>query len=85
MNESVITVIGVLAAIGTTSAFLPQVWKTVRTKETDDFSFAFLALFATGVALWLVYGVLRKDPAVIGANAITLLLVFVIIGVKVRS
>ena len=41
-----------------------------------------MIMFAAGIALWLVYGVLRNDVAVIGANAATLVLLFVIAGVK---
>ena len=79
-----ITVIGIVAAIVTTSAFLPQAWKTVKTKKTTDFSWAYLSLFSSGVATWLVYGLLKKDPAIIGANGVTLLLVIVIMIVKLR-
>lgn len=41
-----------------------------------------MIMFAAGITLWLIYGVLRKDVAVIGANAATLVLLFVIAGVK---
>lgn len=84
MNHELITIIGVIAAIVTTSAFLPQAWKTIKTKKTGDFSWAYLTLFSSGVATWLVYGLLRQDPAIIGANGITLLLMIAIIVVKVR-
>ena len=84
-SPTVTTIIGSLAAIGTTAAWLPQVFKTLRTGRADDFSRGYLALFASGVALWLVYGILRHDPVIIVANLATLALVLVIVVVKVRS
>ena len=77
-----ITALGIAAAVGTTSSFLPQAWKTFKSRSADDFSWAYLALFSTGVTLWLIYGVLKKDVAIMGANAVTLLLLLVIVGVK---
>jgi MtN3 and saliva related transmembrane protein len=85
MSQQWIAALGIAAAIGTTGAFLPQVLKTWKTRQTDDFSWGYLTLFSTGTTLWLIYGLLRKDTAVIGANAITLVLVLVIAGVKFKS
>lgn len=79
------TVIGALAAVGTTLAWLPQVVKTWRSRSAEDFSWTYLSMFSTGVAFWLVYGFLRKDGVVIGANAVTLLLVLTVLFVKVRE
>ena len=79
------TVIGALAAVGTTAAWLPQVVKTWRSRSAEDFSWTYLAMFSSGVALWIVYGVLRKDGVVIAANAVTLLLVLTVLFVKVRE
>jgi MtN3 and saliva related transmembrane protein len=81
----VITTIGIVAAVLTTSAFLPQAWKTAKTRQTNDFSWPYLLLFACGVSLWTIYGIVKKDVAIIGANGVTLVLVLVIIGVKMRG
>ncbi len=43
-----------------------------------------LALFAAGVALWLVYGLLIDELPVILANAVTLVLVSYILFMKLR-
>lgn len=79
------TVIGILAACGTTASWLPQAWKTIRTREAGDFSWGYLALFTGGVMLWAVYGALRRDAAVLGANLITFFLILPVIYVKLRS
>jgi MtN3 and saliva related transmembrane protein len=79
------TIIGGLAAFGTTAAWLPQVWKTWKSRSADDFSWSYLTLFSAGVSLWLVYGFLRKDPVIMAANGVTLLLVVTVTFVKIRE
>lgn len=79
------TIIGSLAAIGTTAAWLPQVFKTWKTRSAEDFSWGYLTLFSSGVTGWLIYGVLKKDGVIIAANGVTLVLVFTIIFIKFRE
>lgn len=85
MSPVFITVIGGLAAFGTTAAWLPQVVRTWRSRSAEDFSWGYLAMFSTGVTLWMVYGVLKKDAVIIAANGVTLLLVLTVAFVKMRE
>jgi MtN3 and saliva related transmembrane protein len=85
MNTTLITITGIAAAIITTSSWLPQVWRTIRSRSTKDFSWGYLAMFCIGTSLWLAYGILREDPAIIAANGITLALVMVIAAIKMSS
>ncbi len=80
-----IIALGFVAASLTTGAWLPQIYKSWRTGSARDFSWAYLASFSAGVLMWAIYGVLRRDAAVIGANVITLVLVIVVIAVKLRE
>lgn len=70
----IIKVIGLLAGICTTMAFLPQVLKTWRSKSAKDLSLGMFSIFCTGVALWLAYGILIGDLPIILANGVTFLL-----------
>jgi MtN3 and saliva related transmembrane protein len=79
------TIIGLVAATGTTAAWLPQVLKTWKTRTARDFSWGYLALFSTGVSLWMAYGLMRGDPLISGANIVTLALVLTVVFVKVRE
>lgn len=72
---STATLIGLLAGTLTTAAWLPQVVRAFRTKSTRDFSWSWFAMFGTGVAIWLIYGLAAAAPAVIVTNALTFLLV----------
>ena len=69
-----VEIIGLLAAVCTTIAFLPQVVKTWKSKSAKDLSLGMFSLFFTGVGLWLAYGILQQDLPIILANGVTLIL-----------
>jgi MtN3 and saliva related transmembrane protein len=77
-------VIGYVAAVLTTVAFVPQAWQTWRTRDAAGVSLGKYALFCTGVALWLVYGLLLGAWPIILANAVTLVLALAILVMKLR-
>ncbi len=77
-----IEVIGYTAGALTTLAFVPQVVQIYRTKSVKDVSLAMFLLFTLGVALWLGYGIMTHSFPVVAANAITLMLSFVILYFK---
>jgi MtN3 and saliva related transmembrane protein len=76
--------IGYIAALLTTVAFVPQAWLTWRKKKTDEISLGMYALFTTGVALWFGYGVLLMAWPIIIANGITLVLALAILVMKLK-
>jgi MtN3 and saliva related transmembrane protein len=76
--------IGTLAAILTTTAFIPQAWHTWKTKHAKGISLGMYSIFTGGVALWLVYGLIIGSWPVIIANAITFTLALFILGMKIR-
>jgi MtN3 and saliva related transmembrane protein len=76
--------IGLLAALLTTTAFLPQVLHTLATRDTRGISLRMYAIFVAGVLLWLIYGLLMHDWPLILANAVTLLLAGAILILKLR-
>ena len=76
--------VSALAAILTTAAFVPQALHIIRHRETKAISLLMYVAFANGVALWLVFGVLIGNWAIIVSNAITLVLTLAIVGMKIR-
>lgn len=78
-------VIGAIAAILTTSSFLPQAIKVVRTRDTEAISLIMYVLFTAGVALWGVYGLLTWQWSIIIANGITVVLAGTILSLKVLA
>jgi MtN3 and saliva related transmembrane protein len=77
-------VVGFIAAILTTVAFVPQVMKIWRTRSAKDVSLGMYTLFTIGVVLWLVYGILIDSWPIILANCVTVLLAGVVLLMKVK-
>jgi len=77
-------IVGFIAAIFTTFAFVPQVIKVWRTRSTVDISLGMYSLFTLGVALWLAYGILLDAWPIILANIVTLLLAGAVLVMKVK-
>lgn len=82
MNE--VTIVGLLAAFGTTVSFLPQAIKTIQTKDTSGISLSMYGLFTLGTLLWLIYGLLSGSLPVTIANSITFLFAGIILIYKIR-
>jgi MtN3 and saliva related transmembrane protein len=77
--------LGFAAAILTTSCWVPQLVRSWRTRSTGDLSWVYIAVLGTGIGLWLIYGVLLSDPAIIAANGLTLAAVSLLAAIKARS
>lgn len=86
MGEALIVeVIGGVAAVLTTIAFVPQVVKSWRTRSTRDVSLGMFLILSTGMSLWLVYGILLGSLPLIVANVVTLALAGTMIVLKLRG
>jgi MtN3 and saliva related transmembrane protein len=76
--------IGWIAACLTTLSFVPQVVLALRTRDVSGISIPMYASFCVGVALWLTYGICTRSLPVIGANAVTLALASMVLGLTIR-
>jgi MtN3 and saliva related transmembrane protein len=79
-----IELIGFAAAFLTTAAFLPQVYKTWKTKDVSALSLPMLLMFITGITLWLVYALYIGSPSMIAANGITIGSTILLIYFKIK-
>jgi MtN3 and saliva related transmembrane protein len=68
-------IIGLIAAVCTTFAFVPQVMKVWKTKQAKDLSLRMYSIMFLGILLWLVYGILIDSLSIILANVVTATLV----------
>jgi MtN3 and saliva related transmembrane protein len=80
----VFDIIGSLAAVITTIAWLPQILKILREKQARDISLVTTGSLAVGVFLWIVYGVAIGSLPVILANSVSFLFIATIVGLKLR-
>ncbi|MDD5306476.1 MAG: SemiSWEET transporter [Deltaproteobacteria bacterium] len=77
-----LTILGLAAGGLTTLSLVPQVMKTWRSKSARDVSLGMYAIFISGLTLWGVYGVLRRDASIVIANAMTLVLSLAVVAMK---
>ena len=68
-------IIGLIAAVCTTFAFIPQVMKVWKTKQTKDLSLRMYSIMFIDIILWLVYGIRIDSLSIIMANVVTATLV----------
>ena len=82
-NFNYIDLFGFLAALLTTIAFLPQLYKTWKTKSADDVSLIMLILFIIGLFCWIIYGLKINSVPILVANIITFIFNFSILILKI--
>ena len=78
-----IDLFGFSAALLTTIAFIPQLYKTWQTKSAEDVSLIMLILFITGLICWIIYGLKIDSIPILVANIITFIFNFSILILKI--
>lgn len=82
-NINLDSLIGSCAATLTTIAFIPQALHSYKTRDLSGISLPMYSAFTLGVALWLIYGLLKHDWPIIIANAITVCLSAMVLLLKI--
>ncbi|MFN3527587.1 MAG: SemiSWEET family sugar transporter [Candidatus Altarchaeaceae archaeon] len=80
MNDP--SLLGIIAGIIVLTGFIPQIYKGYRTKKLDDLSYYMVGLLSFGMFLWVIYGVIRNDIAIILTNVIGVSLNLILIFMK---
>ncbi len=75
--------VGASAALLTTIAFLPQAYKSYKTRDLSGISLPMYSILTLGVGLWMLYGILIGDWPLIVSNAITLCSSIMILTLKI--
>ena len=76
--------LGLVATCFTTSSFVPQVWRTWKTRDVSGISLPTYLIITVGLTLWLLYGWLRGDLPLMVANAVMVVLTGAITMMKIR-
>lgn len=76
--------LGIVAGILTSCSMLPQVFKILKEKHSQQVSPWMIIVLMAGVALWIYYGVLREDWPIIITNSLSLLINFVLIILRFK-
>ena len=77
-----VSVIGAVAALLTTVAYVPQAYKTIKTRSTASLSLPTYVMLFLGTCLWEAYGLLLGDWSIIITNLVCGLLGSVILYLK---
>ena len=80
----ILTILGLVAGSITTGSAVPQVVKTLRSKETKCLSLWMYIVLWIGIFLWLVYGCLIKNKVIIIPNLISLVLTSTMLCLKIK-
>lgn len=67
-------ILGFVAGICVMTSVIPQILKVWRTKKVKDISLLTFSVLTFGVALWVVYGILKNDLPIVITNSISLFL-----------
>lgn len=78
-------IIGFIAAILTTSSFIPQVVKVWKSKSSKGVSVTMYFVMLTGVILWGTYGYMIGSVSVLLANVITAFLQILILFLTFKN
>lgn len=76
--------LGYAAATLTSASFVPQAWRTFRTKDVSGISTRMYATFTLGVAVWLAYGIMLGETPMMIANGLTLVLACAVLVMKLK-
>lgn len=79
-----VSIFGYIGAACTTLAFLPQMIKTIRYRQTKNISLGMYIIFIFGIAGWLSYGILRNDMPMILANSVSFFFTAIILVLKIK-
>ncbi|MGI4872491.1 MAG: SemiSWEET family sugar transporter [Janthinobacterium lividum] len=79
------TLLGTSAAVITTAGYVPQAYRTIRTRSTASLSLlAYLLLFA-GSGLWVAYGLASHNWPISISNGIIAVLAGIILALKIMA
>jgi MtN3 and saliva related transmembrane protein len=77
-------IFGVIAGIFTSVRFVPQVYRSFRTKHTTDLSLMFLYFVSAQSVFLVLYGVARPDNYVLYMNVFPLACALYLIFLKLK-
>ena len=84
LDQTTMSIIGILAGILILSGWIPQIAKGYRTKKLDDVSSYLMILIFVGAALWLIYGLALDDVYIMGVNIAAMFLTMTVLAMKLK-
>jgi len=87
MDDTMIDAIGIVAGVLGVIAWWPQLKRVWSEKRHDGISVPTFLIVCLSISLWLTFGVLTESMPIIAANAVTLLVLLILVlgVVKLRK
>ena len=79
-----LSILAIIAGVMILSGWVPQIIKGYKTKKLDDVSKYLMILVAGGAFLWILYGIEKDDPFIIGVNVAAIVLTMIVLSMKFR-
>ena len=79
-----LSILAIVAGIMILAGWVPQIIKGYKTKKLDDISKYLMILVAGGAFLWILYGIEKDDPFIIGVNVAAIVLTMIVLSMKFR-
>ena len=76
---NIIDILGLFAGTCVTISVIPQIVKVWKTKKVQQISLLNYSILTFGIAVWIVYGVLKNDLPIIITNSVSLSLNLVMV------
>ena len=83
-DEFSLGILATVAGVMILAGWVPQIIKGYRTKILKDVSKYLMILVACGAFLWILYGIEKDDPYIIGVNVAAIGLTMTVLGMKFR-
>jgi len=74
---------GYTAGVLFASGFIPQIYKSYRTKNMNDISYGWQFIFLTGVILGIIYSVHKNLPPIYLCSSVELVFMIILICMKI--
>lgn len=84
MEFSAVSIVGLLAELLLIVSQIPQIYKSFKTKSTEDLSLLTILCVIFGIILWVVYGLLKPDPVIVIANSVSLIAFGTVLYAKIK-
>jgi len=81
MNDQVL---GIVAGVLTSGSMIPQLIKTVTTKDASNLSLLIFVILIAGNSIWGYYGFLKKDIPLIAASIFAVSINAVMLFLKIK-
>ena len=83
--DTILTIVGYLAAICMVCGYLPQAVYTIRTRDTDGIALPTFLLMGFGGFFFILQGILTGNVPLVITNVITTVCCVVITMIKMRN